>query len=74
MKNSINGFDAEDFVVIGMALDAMIEIKKEIFREIKSQKYVSKQDVEDLKTLKHLEEKMKSTLEKVDNILESIRE
>lgn len=74
MKNSINGFDAEDFVVIGMALDAMIEIKKEIFREIKSQKYVSKQDVEDLKTLKQLEEKMKSTLEKVDNILESIRE
>lgn len=31
-------------------------------------------DVEDLKTLKHLEEKMKSTLEKVENILGSISE
>ncbi|HAT4340682.1 hypothetical protein [Clostridium perfringens] len=74
MKNSINAFDVEDFVVIAMALASMTEINKETIEEIKSQKCVSKQDVEDLKTLKHLDKKMKSTLEKVENILGSISE
>ncbi|WP_243289744.1 hypothetical protein [Clostridium perfringens] len=74
MKNSINAFDVEDFVVIAMALASMAEINKETIEEIKSQKCVSKQDVEDLKILKHLDKKMKSTLEKVENILGSISE
>lgn len=72
MKNSINAFDVEDFVVIAMSLASMTEINKETIEEIKSQKCVSKQDIEDLKTFKHLEKKMKSTLEKVENILGSI--
>ncbi|BDU83843.1 hypothetical protein [Clostridium perfringens] len=72
MKNSINAFDVEDFVVIAMSLASMTEINKETIKEIKSQKCLSKQDIEDLKTFKHLEKKMKSTLEKVENILESI--
>ena len=72
MKNSINAFDVEDFVVIAMSLASITEINKETIEEIKSQKCVSKQDIEDLKTFKHLEKKMKSTLEKVENILGSI--
>ena len=72
MKNSINAFDVEDFVVIAMSLASMTEINKETIEEIKSQKCVSKQDIEDLKTFKHLEKKMQSTLEKVENILGSI--
>ncbi|EGT0000555.1 hypothetical protein I9Y31_002866 [Clostridium perfringens] len=70
MKNSINAFDVEDFLAISMSLTYMIEENKNKIKEIKSKKCISKKELEDLETHKFLDEKLRITLKKVENIFE----
>ena len=70
MINSLNVFDVEDFLAISMSLTYMIEENKNKIKEIKAKKCISKQEIEDLETHKFLDEKLRITLKKVENIFE----